>query len=385
MKKKSGKIKVIYMIYLAVLILLMMLFLWHARKTLILYEASQPKYLMDALIATPGLTLSMNTAVLTFNEFETLEDYQEQLRLLMEDNALQYHFLKESYTDGSLTYGIYAGETPIGTAVLKPVNTITRLIAIPITDWQLTTLDAYEAHGDYSASITVPDNYTIKINDIPLTHTYVTERTPYEELEYSAAYVSVPEQVTYEVSGLKHPAQITILDADGSELSISSDVSDTPPVTSYDASDASPVTSSDASIGSVVLCYLPAEKEISVELRSIVLDAVETYSNFFSRDLPGCRESIEPIRGLFPEDSIYLTLADQYRREDMQIFSSHTDTQFINESITEYIPYNDRCFSCRVSFDKSMTLSSGRKMIDTTDNIYYFVLQDGNWLIADIR
>lgn len=373
------------MIYLTVLILLMMLFLWHARKTLILYEASQPKYLMDALIATPGLTLSMNTAVLTFNEFETLEDYREQLKLLLEDNTLQYHFLKESYTDGSLTYGIYAGETPIGTAVLKPVSTITRLIAIPITDWQLTALDAYEAHGDYSASITVPDNYTIKINDIPLTHTYVTERTPYEELEYSAAYVSVPEQVTYEVSGLKHPAQITILDADGSELPVSSDVSDTPSVTSSDASAASPVTSSDASNGSVVLCYLPAEKEISAELSSIVLDAVETYSNFFSRDLPGCRESIEPIRGLFPEDSIYLTLADQYRREDMQIFSSHTDTQFINESITEYIPYNDRCFSCRISFDKSMTLSGGRKMIDTTDNIYYFVLQDGNWLIADIR
>lgn len=363
MKKKSGKIKVIYMIYLAVLILLMMIFLWYARKTLILYEASQPQYLMDALIATPGLTLSMNTAVLTFNEFETPEDYQEQLKLLLEDNALQYHFLKESYTDGSLTYGIYAGETPIGTAVLKPVSTITRLIAIPITDWKLVALDAYEAHGDYSASITVPDNYTVRINDIPLTRTYVTERTPYEELEYSAAYVSVPEQVTYQVSGLKQPAQITILDADDCELSISSNVSD----------------------GSVVLCYFPAEKEISAELSSIVLEAVETYSNFFSRDLPGCRESVDPIRGLFPEDSIYLTLADQYRREDMQIFSSHTDTQFINESITEYIPYNDQCFSCRVSFDKSMTLSGGREMIDTTDNVYYFVLQDGNWLIADIR
>ncbi|MDE6530009.1 MAG: hypothetical protein K2K96_04465 [Lachnospiraceae bacterium] len=375
MKKKSGKIKVIYMIYLAVLILLMMVFLWYARKTLILYEASQPQYLMDALIAAPGLTLSMNTAVLTFNEFETLDDYQEQLQLLLEDNDLQYHFLKESYTDGTLTYGIYAGETPIGTAVLKPMSTTTRLIAIPITDWKLTALDAYEEHGDYSASITVPDNYTVKINDIPLTDAYITERTFYEELEYSAAYVSVPEQVTYQVSGLKHPAQITVLNANDYELSLS------------DASSAIPVVTDDSEMASdnITLCYLPAEEEISAELRSIVLDAVETYSNFFSRDLPGCRESVEPIQGLFPEDSIYLTLADQYRREDMQIFSAHTNTYFLNESITEYIPYNDRCFSCRVSFDKSMTLSNGREMIDTTDNIYYFILQNGNWLIADIR
>lgn len=369
------------MVYLAVLILLMMVFLLYARRTLILYEASQPQYLMDALIATPGFTSSMNTAALTFNEFETPKDYQEQLNLLLEDNALQYHFLKESYTDGSLTYGIYAGETPIGTAVLKPMDTTIRLIAIPVTDWRLTSLEAYEAHGDYSASITAPDNYTVKINDIPLTRAYITDSIPYDELEYSAAYVSVPKQVTYEVSGLKQPAQITVLDADGCELPLSGAPSaDVPIVDAAETSSDAPFTPSNA-----VLCYLPAEKEIGAELRSIVLDAVETYSNFFSRDLPGCRESVEPIRGLFPEDSIYLTLADQYRREDMQIFSAHTDTHFINESITEYIPYNDQCFSCRVSFDKSMTLSGGREMIDTTDNVYYFVLQNGNWLIADIR
>lgn len=379
MKKSSDKLKAIYLVYLAVLILLMMVFLLYARKTLILYEASQPQYLMDALIAAPDLTLSMNTAVLTFNEFETLEDYQDQLRRLLEQNDLQYHFLKESYTDGTLTYGIYAGETPIGTAVLKPESTSTRLIAIPITDWRLASLDAYEEHGDYSASITVPDNYTVKINDIPLTDTYITESTPYEELEYCEAYVSVPKQVTYQVSGLKQPAQITVFNADGHELPLSVAASATPAVT------ATAENSSGALSGNTVLSYLPAEEEISAQLRSTVLDAVETYSNFFSRDLPGCRESVDPIRELFPEDSIYLTLADQYRREDMQIFSAHTNTHFLNENITEYIPYNDRCFSCRVSFDKSMTLSGGREMIDTTDNVYFFVLQNGSWLIADIR
>lgn len=379
MKKRTGKIKVIYTVYLAVLLLLMMIFLLYARKTLILYEASQPQYLMDALIASPDLTSSMNTAVLTFNEFETLEDYQDQLYRLLKQNDLQYHFLKESYTDGTLTYGIYAGETPIGTAVLKPAATTVRMIAIPITDWQLTALDAYEEHGNYSASITVPDNYTVIINDIPLSDSYITERTPYKELEYTAEYVSVPEQVTYQVSSLKHPARITVLNADGRELPLSDDASVTP------AADGDTGTLSGASAGSAVLRYLPAEEEISPELKSTVLDAVETYSNFFSRDLPGCRESVDPIRGLFPEDSIYLSLADRYRREDMQIFSAHTDTRFLNERITEYIPYNDRCFSCRVSFDKSMTLSNGREMIDTTDNVYYFVLQNGRWLITDIR
>jgi len=126
-------------------------------------------------------------------------------------------------------------------------------------------------------------------------------------------------------------------------------------------------------------------REMPEDLQRYVLDSVETYSNYFSRDLEGCRESIDPIRHLFPEDSVYLTLADQYRREDMGVFSSHTNTHFLNESVTEYTVYTEDCFSCRISYDKSMTLSGGREMIDTTDNVYYFVRIDDVWVIADIR
>lgn len=91
MKKSKSKIKTIYLVYLAVLLLLMIAFLLYARKTLILYEASQPRYFMDALIATPNLTASMNTALLTFNEFETQEDYEEQISQLLMQNDLQYN------------------------------------------------------------------------------------------------------------------------------------------------------------------------------------------------------------------------------------------------------------------------------------------------------
>ena len=125
------------------------------------------------------------------------------------------------------------------------------------------------------------------------------------------------------------------------------------------------------------------DSEEDQALREMILEGVERYSNFFSKDLPGCRESIDPIRDLFPEDSIYLTLADQYRREDMGVFSSHTNTHFENEEISEFTWYSEDCFSCRVRFDKSMTL--GREIIDTTDNVYFYVKLDGAWVIADIQ
>lgn len=374
MNRSSGKIKTIYLIYIFTLLVLLMIFFLYARRTLILYEASQPHYVMDSLITIPYFYESMDISSLVFNEFETEEDYRNELEELLSGNEIQYYFLKENYTDGSLTYGLYAGDTPFGTATLIPENTETRMIAVPITDWVLSGLSAYEERGNYNISVTLPDNYSVRINGITLTDSYITEESAYEELTYCGDYVTIPRQITYQVTGLKQPAEIEVLNGAGQELSVSDSQ-----VTTVSAGQSS--SNSDH----VNLYYLPSVAEMDQELEDFVLDAVETYSNFFSKDLPGCRESVDPIRHLFPEDSIYLSLADQYRREDMGVFASHSNTAYLDESITEYIPYNEYCFSCRVSFNKSMTLSGGREMIDTTDNIYYFVKINDNWVIADIR
>lgn len=368
-EQSFGKIKIIFVVYVAVLVFLLLIFLLYARKTLILYEASQPQYVMDRLITTPSFLSSMNTSGLLFNEFETKEDYEEQLAQFVSENPVEYHFLKESYTDGSLTYGIYAGKTPIGTAVLKPQNTVIRMIALPITDWTIAELNAYEAHGNYDVTVTVPDNYTVKINDVILSDTYITKETPYPELIYCQEYTEVPVQVTYQISDLKQPAQVAVLDADGQDISESGAMTEASESTSENR----------------ILSSLPAQTEMPQELQAYVLDAVITYSNFFSNDLPGGQTSIDPIRQLFPKDSPYLSLAEQYRQKDMRFFTSHSNTAYSGETITEYIPYNESCFSCRVSFEKSMTISGGREVIDTTDNVYYFVLLDGVWVIADIR
>lgn len=362
MKASTKKILTAYGIYLLILGFLALVFLLYARKTLVLYEASQPHYVMDELITNPELLTMLDTSNLAFNEFETEESYYQNVLESISANRIQYYLLKESYTDGSLTYGLYAGDLPFGTIVLIPQNTVTKMIAIPITDWVVSDMNAYEASESYHLTVTVPDSYQITINGIVLNDNYVSEVAEYPELSYCAEYVTVPEQLTYEVTGLKHPFNLIITDANGEIL-----ISDTQTNTQNEYQ------------------FTPACQEMDEELAEMVLSGVETYSNFFSKDLPGCRESIDPIRHLFPEDSIYLSLADQYRREDMGVFASHSNTHFLNESISEYIPYNENCFSCRVYFDKSMTLGSSREIIDTTDNRYFFVRIDGNWVIADIQ
>ena len=104
MNRSSGKIKTIYLIYTVTLLVLLFIFFLYARRTLILYEASQPHYVMDSLITIPYFYESMDISSLVFNEFETEEDYRNELEQLLSANDIQYYFLKENYTDGSLIY-----------------------------------------------------------------------------------------------------------------------------------------------------------------------------------------------------------------------------------------------------------------------------------------
>lgn len=121
------------------------------------------------------------------------------------------------------------------------------------------------------------------------------------------------------------------------------------------------------------------------DLKSMVLEQTERYTNFFSVDLPGCKGSVSPIRDMFPKDSYYLDLADTYRREDMWMYSDHNAPVFKNEKVDHYVRYNEEFFSCEVYFDKEMVLKkTGKKKVDTTNFRMYYGLLDGEWKILDM-
>ncbi len=362
--KKSHKFLIGYILFVAFLLTLLLFFLRYAWESLTLYEASLPEYVVEDTIASiseNGFS-SLGTEALSFHPLESEEVYLSSVQELIDSYGITYELLKESYTDGSLLYGLYSGErseskTLIATVTLMPGETTSRLYLLNITQWNLFSVTPYKETQNYSVTVTLPDNIPVAVNGQDDLADYITERTPYEVLTYCDDYVTVPSEVTYQITGLTQPVTLEI----GSDTYSFSDYQDVSIELSFPLS------------------------EMSSDLERYVLDAVETYSNFFSKDLEGCRESVDPIRHLFPEDSIYLTLADQYRREDMGVFSIHTNTHFLNETVSEYTVYSEDCFSCRIQFDKSMTLSGGREMIDSTDNVYFFVYRNDSWVIADIR
>lgn len=370
--KKNRKALAAYLLFLAFLVLSVVLILRYAWNSLTLYEASRPEYVMESVVASLSENgfASLSAEHLSFHPLEPAEDYIAEMENLISAYGISYALLKESFTDGSLLYGLYSGDssenmTRIAEVSLLPESSESRLYILNITHYVPGEILSCKEDTYYNVTVILPGNVPVSVNGITPGEEFLTDAVPYENLTYCEDYVSLPEQVTYSFENLTRPCSI-MLGAEEYRLTPEDADENGDFVITLDFTDFSP-------------------REMPEDLRRYVLDSVETYSNYFSRDLEGCRESIDPIRHLFPEDSVYLTLADQYRREDMGVFSSHTDTHFLNESVTEYTVYTEDCFSCRISYDKSMTLSGGREMIDTTNNVYYFVRINDVWVIADIR
>ena len=391
--KKKSKIKYVYLAFTLLLLIGMIVFLWYCNNSLRLYESAQPEYVMEDVLGTLSVNGidALDTSGITFHALEADNDYLTFLDQQLRNASLTYKKLRESYSDGALIYGIYNGDTLVAEATLLPGESYQRMYLLTITDWNLSGITATQPPSEnFRFTASLPDNYTITVNGISLDETYLTSTEDVEILNYCKSYVDTPGLISYEVSGLASEPAIVIYDFNGNVAweneGAKSTANDAATVSGDNELTQDAVTVSGDNSIDIEIGFMNRELTDSEEdqaLREMILEGVERYSNFFSKDLPGCRESIDPIRDLFPEDSIYLTLADQYRREDMGVFSSHTNTHFENEEISEFTWYSEDCFSCRVRFDKSMTL--GREIIDTTDNVYFYVKLDGAWVIADIQ
>lgn len=383
-QKKSHKARNAYIIYVVVLATLILFFMMYSFKSLTLYEEAQPKYVMEQVLSDfseQGLSMA-NLSSLTFSEYNPEDIYVSEMNSLIQNSNLTYKKIRENYSDGSLIYNIYADDLLIAECSLLPKESYNRMYILTITNWEFSQIVPLGYQQNYSAEITVPEDYEVSVNNSILDQSFRTASEVNSSLSYCEEYVTIPEIVTYQIGSFSHPLDIQIKNYNG-EIIYTQDL----PEYSLSENAVKYLLSSTAlseEETKISLSYGYATPEISEELSTMVFEGVERYSNFFSRDLDGCLESIAPIQDLFPEDSIYLSLADQYRREDIRVFSSHSNTHFINEEISEYTVYSKDCFSCRVKFDKSMTLG-GREMIDTTNNVYYYVRLNDQWVIADIK
>lgn len=330
-------------------------------KDLKIYEASQPQYVMDEVAAKiqSGDISSMNFAD-SMSRFEDGSIYKDTFAASISGKTITYEKNPKSYDAQAPFYELYANGEHIATVSLRSTSYEQLMFILSVQEWEVESVVPIYETGDEGLVIRMPDSYKAYVNGIELDDREKTGNVAeYSQFKYSKDYVTVPTEVEYSVGGLMTQPTVKITDAFGNDVPVEKD-------------------------GTTYIAGF-AGSQISDDMSAYVLNNAKTYSNFFSRDLAGCDNSINGIRYMFPEGSDYLTLAENYRLHDMWMYSGHQAPVFSNEKVSNYIKYSDNFFRVDVYFEKSMYLTrTGDTRVDITNSTYYYVNINGSWVIADM-
>lgn len=363
--KKKRKFWLVWLIYVTVLAILIAVLWMKVWKIMEIYEAAQPKYAVDTLMEQLAENRFAGEIVVSENKFESSEVYAQAFSDSVKDRQLTY---RAESSGSRIVYGIYADDVKVATAVMEEYNQQPLMTILTVSDWKVARVEAVTAEGQCSVHLEIPEDYYAVVNGILLSgEEQVGEPVPMEGMEYVSEYVEIPYYVTYEVKGLLKEPKVELWDAQGNPVEPQEMPTDE---------------------GGWTMCasVTYGEQEMPQELKTYVTQAALDYSNFFSGDLAGSSKSTACLQKYFPKDSYYIELAERYRRGDMWMYSSHDTPTFDNLEVTEYIPYSENCFSCRVVFDKSIHLrKTGATRVEHNDQTYFYVKPGDNWVIADIK
>lgn len=357
-----------YLLFVAALVVFWFCIVNYVKKSLLVYEANQPDRKMEEIMS--GLREIGLEEYLTvdgnISRFETTANYEKEFHSRMDGRILFWTRARGVQSTTAPKYDLFVDGDPVGTITLREASSEPLMVILTLSQWEIDRVDIIPARAQESVEVTVPDSYRVMINGQQADERELTggDEIP-EEFKYAANYVEVPKLVTYRAEGLLERPQVAVFDQNGVEAAC---------VEEY-INDSLKVRVSQF-----------AETEMPKELSDMAMENAKRYSNFFSTDLPGCRNSVDPVRDMFPADSDYLEFLDIYRREDMWMYSAHSTPEFKNESVDHYIRYTADLFSCEVYFDKHMYLTRTQNTkVDTTHFRLFYGLLDGKWKILDIQ
>lgn len=364
-RRRISVFKVVFLAVVVVMVLFWLIVIGNVRKKLVIYEKSQPEYTVEKYVEQfkDGSIFDSLDFAQSGNRFEDMQIYRSKFVAGINGKEITYEKDQTSYDAKNPVYNVYADDVLIAKITLKETASKPLMFILTKQDWEVLSIEAVYETGDKGITITAPDTYSVFINGVKLDSRELTGNvTQIDALKYAAEYVTVPQLVEYSVQGLLSEPEVTIYNNQGEQVM-------------YTADDNGNIT---------IDTFMTST--IDSELSATVLQNAKNYSNFFSKDIDGCSNSVAPISYMFPADSYYLELAENYRINDMWMYSAHQPPVFTNEMVSNYIVYTPQLFSVEVYFEKNMVLTlNGETRKDITNSRYYYANIDGNWLIVDMQ
>lgn len=243
-------------------------------------------------------------------------------------------------------YIIRLGDEKIASFTLVDKNQATEVTDIP--NWQLGTIELfYEGQGTYY--VQTIQGQTVQINGVPLDETHTIQIATNKAGEYLPEGVSGPTTALHQVDGLLVKPTVTVTDASGNTVE-----------TAYDEQ--------------THTFTVPAlqEQQIGEAEKKTALDAIKTYAMYMS--VKGGMEN--ELAEYFQRGTKLFKTVTSMERNWNQRYKDHS---FSDDSVKDYVRYNDELFSARVSTTLHLVRGDGSEKVNQLDQSMFFKKIDGKW------
>jgi len=359
--KKKSIFWIIYIAFVSLMICGWLIVINYVKGCLVKYEACQPENVIAKIAGQLssgelGDELSFGIG----SRFESSDTAKNNYLSSLSGKEITFE-KKASSSSTNPSYTLYAGTNPIAVVSLIQTSNEPMMAILSEQTWDIESVSPVYESGDTAVTVYAPTGYTVYINGTAADDRELVDGAiEIDDFENVKEYTEVPTMCQYKIEGLMFTPEVKITNASGQEVAVSLE-------------------------GATYTAEFQST-DIPADIESLVLKYAKDYTNFFSGDLAGCYTSINCLRPMFTSNSYFLAPAEIYRCEDMGFYSAHTEPVFSNEVVSNYTPINDNFFYVDVYFEKLMHLTrTGEDHTDYNNQRYYYVKENGNWVIADMK
>lgn len=365
-KKKSlyGKSLMTFTILLSILGLI---FLGYVFNSMVIYERNLVDNYIKYLAESGDLTESIGDNLFKISKYENKNaKITDGVKKLLKNENLNIKKNAKLSTNGIFAYDLKINDKLISTVSLKSTDSYTQMAILKIDEWEVVDIDTYFDNGLYSYDITVPIDHKVYVNNIELSDDDISYEGDVKGLERLTKHIEISKSKTYDVDNLIYEPEIKIVNKDGKEVS-------------YETYD-----------NKVVVSTKFKEFDTLEEAKGYIKDdfdilqLAENWSLFLTDDLKGSYHGFHKLTPYLIEDSYMYDMAYNWSHNvDITFVSKHRlkNPVFTNESLKNFIIYNDNAFSCEVYLEKNMVVLGKDKVISMHDRWYFVYYEDGYKLV----
>lgn len=381
-KKKNG-----LKIYFIVLCVLSIIFLGYVMNTLYQYEDSFSDIYMKKVVVDISKKAKNGkfSKVCDVNSMQVNKldnsgkNYNEAMKQIFKNQEITYKLDEKTKNSENPVYYVYANNKKIMDVKLKVKSRQHRLGLFTYPVW---TVDSYKMSSERGIEyydVYVPSDYTVEVNGTKLGEEYISNKVANEDYDKFKEYIKLPEMVNYELNNFVNTPDIKIKDSEGNY--VESIVKDN----KIEIANAYKTASS----------YEDAKKNLKGDVD--ILKLAQNWSLFLTDDLRGgTNHGFSLLKPYLIKGSNFYNMAFAWATSvDITFVSSHTlkNPTFTNTSLTDFVIYSDKAFSCSVYLEKNMRIANGNDKVDVMHDKLYFVYYDDtkdgvdnpSWKLIDMK